>query len=1019
MKKITKYLMAFAATALTATAVTAGVQAVEGNAKAPEAGKTVATAVAKERVAHEAVAKKNIKKAPRQKEGEEIQPVTIEDPAQVIGEYVLQCQTYFSYPTIDGNSVTISDGKEKGTLVLTDFYAGADVQATINADGFIEIPSQVVGTTSAGAELSLVAVDYVTSTDPETGDESGSFVPNVETPILVALYEDGILEVQNDYCVTPLASSGWYALNAAGGLLYPANGVMYDYEAVTDPTTSAVSYEVSAQYNVLISVDEENNTATIKNWGDFARDIIVNFDYNGKFSLAFDQVVYDGTDPSYNLWGFDGEHVDDSDIVGTGGTDLEIVIPGWAAISDSRASGGSLRGFTRTRSSISINREAGIVFPYKKLAVDHLEGAGTEEDPFQIASIDDLVFFQFNVNGLLGDAVNYKDQFVALTADLDLAGVNFDPIGDTQAHAFAGTFDGQEHKISNLTITNAHNFSGFFGFANATSVIKNLTLDEAACLGFNFNYVGAVAGMSQGTIDNCSVTSTQGIEGNNFVGGIAGRGNIITNCYANCDGRYAGVFSYAGNAGGITGYIAKEASGNINEGNPGSYSGPSTTGVGGIAGYAQRGAVLSGNINLGVVGGYANAQAPLGGIVGNAVGAVIEANGNEGNVWGQTNVGGIVGLANACQINNNESYGVLTALTNTAGGIVGASQGATKIDGAVHGGTVQVYYSSQKALGPNAGGILGSVLSGTPTISNVLNAGDVYGTDKLGGIIGNGGGTISGAVNNGEIVSMKAADGEGLFVGGLVGYATVATTISDSYNAAALESATAAVANLVAGIATNVNVTASEAYFVNDFGAPAETVIGQEVSMAELAALGSSEDAAAAKAAGLRAPSSDVFDFGDKFTLPMLKAYAEHPEALVQAAAVIPEEGTYDDCTKNLRISGLKDVEWAAFKDVDSDEPVSADYIEFDPEKNYAYVTVPSTEAITITATCGDFAKSWSVQLNVATGVIEVKDLGEKTIDNVTYYNVNGQESKKAFDGVNIVVTRYTDGTSSTVKVVK
>ena len=37
MKKITKYLMAFAATALTATAVTAGVQAVEGNAKAPEA----------------------------------------------------------------------------------------------------------------------------------------------------------------------------------------------------------------------------------------------------------------------------------------------------------------------------------------------------------------------------------------------------------------------------------------------------------------------------------------------------------------------------------------------------------------------------------------------------------------------------------------------------------------------------------------------------------------------------------------------------------------------------------------------------------------------------------------------------------------------------------------------------------------------------------------------------------------------------------------------------------------------
>ena len=41
-----------------------------------------------------------------------------------------------------------------------------------------------------------------------------------------------------------------------------------------------------------------------------------------------------------------------------------------------------------------------------------------------------------------------------------------------------------------------------------------------------------------------------------------------------------------------------------------------------------------------------------------------------------------------------------------------------------------------------------------------------------------------------------------------------------------------------------------------------------------------------------------------------------------------------------------------------------------------------------------------------------------KPVAGVTYYNMAGQQSNKAFEGVNIVVTRFTDGTKKTTKVV-
>ena len=78
---------------------------------------------------------------------------------------------------------------------------------------------------------------------------------------------------------------------------------------------------------------------------------------------------------------------------------------------------------------------------------------------------------------------------------------------------------------------------------------------------------------------------------------------------------------------------------------------------------------------------------------------------------------------------------------------------------------------------------------------------------------------------------------------------------------------------------------------------------------------------------------------------------------------------------------------------------------------------------LTVTATEEYGARNAEVLLtNVmfvnATGVVEQLTT-DKQIAAIRYINMAGQESEKPFDGLNIVVTTYTDGTTSTVKVLR
>ena len=133
------------------------------------------------------------------------------------------------------------------------------------------------------------------------------------------------------------------------------------------------------------------------------------------------------------------------------------------------------------------------------------------------------------------------------------------PIGATDSTAFQGTFDGGGHVISMLQTEEpvaGCGYRGLFGAISKNATVKNLTI--AACNMRGWDYIGAVAGVNEGTIDGCrvlfSVMSTIGSGMN--LGGICGLNKgTIRSCTTENNVWVGGVRDYAGgicgtNAGG-------------------------------------------------------------------------------------------------------------------------------------------------------------------------------------------------------------------------------------------------------------------------------------------------------------------------------------------------------------------------------------------------------------------------------------------------------------------------------------
>ena len=138
-----------------------------------------------------------------------------------------------------------------------------------------------------------------------------------------------------------------------------------------------------------------------------------------------------------------------------------------------------------------------------------------------------------------------------LTADINLTGKKWTPIGTALNNSYKGNFDGGNHTISELTVKGSDEYAGLFGYIGSGGTVKNVKLEKVQITSdYQYAYVGGVAGNNNGAIENCSVSgSVSGNSTYNSVGGVVGYqwGGSITRCSSSA------TVNGTGSVGGVVG----------------------------------------------------------------------------------------------------------------------------------------------------------------------------------------------------------------------------------------------------------------------------------------------------------------------------------------------------------------------------------------------------------------------------------------------------------------------------------
>lgn len=154
-------------------------------------------------------------------------------------------------------------------------------------------------------------------------------------------------------------------------------------------------------------------------------------------------------------------------------------------------------------------------------------GSGTQDDPWLISTAADLKALADYINSgnaadcdadadVCGGVGNFHGYYFKQTADIDLQGVEWDPIGydGEEGSYFAGNYDGSNYVIRNAAFDGKDNDSrncvGIFGWV-AFGSVSNLHIENVAfsSSGLARQYVGGLAGVVfDSSITNCSVKNS-------------------------------------------------------------------------------------------------------------------------------------------------------------------------------------------------------------------------------------------------------------------------------------------------------------------------------------------------------------------------------------------------------------------------------------------------------------------------------------------------------------------------------
>ena len=335
------------------------------------------------------------------------------------------------------------------------------------------------------------------------------------------------------------------------------------------------------------------------------------------------------------------------------------------------------------------------------VAPDFDGGSGTKDDPYQIATAEQLAKLASEVNSGVPEQT-HSGEYFKLTAPIDLSGKRWIPIGygNASSKAFSGYFDGNNQVITGLYVDERGNnvCAGLFGVVVAVSdetVLKNFCIENATIYAGNSTDASASPDIYGAGVLVGSLTTMGGSRAT-FVGveNCQGTGQVESRMYA-----------------------------------------------GGLIGDASRAHVSDCSADVSVTG-----TCVTGGFIGNVFQGSYKNCTAKGSVSGGWGTGGFAGSVfeydDSVEIEHCASYGDVTANNWNTGGFVGYLENG-KVSDSVSYGNVTNTVTNWK---PKTGGFSGTNTNGN--IQNCSAAGVVTGSHPTiapGGFIGyDDGGTTAG-----------------------------------------------------------------------------------------------------------------------------------------------------------------------------------------------------------------------------------------------------------------------------------
>lgn len=576
--------------------------------------------------------------------------VAVSSTQSLAGAYV---STYSSLTTsgqTNGTSTTVT-ALGTDSITLYNFgYAGFVVKAAVDlTTGTVTIPNQVVYNHSTYGDC-----DIATCTTAGKPDRA--------TPITGVVNADG-----------SITFDGWWAVFVVSGT--SADGILVaGYQTAVEKAngtmvTTVVDTTTVYNWNVVVK-QTGKNLVTVKNFGNHGQTIEVILNSDSTITIA-QQIAWQGGSTLGDFYVLAANWDTGKTSSGLKGTVAGSTLSWgqWILYSTNRYYTGKYNSTTLTTD---------FEFSIPTLSVSEFQGSGTEADPWQIKTLDDLILLAQKVNNdterLYGYASNpstrtFLGKYFKVMNDIDMSDYRFDPIGHNYNQRFAGTFDGGGYTLTGLDVsTGSTGYAGLFGRADTVSVIKNVTLKDAK-VSSSYYYTAGIVGFSEGSIDNCNVTGD--ISGYVSTAGIVGVGTNVTNC--TFEGTVSGT---GGVAGGIAGQVYTNlhnchASGTV--ATSANYSGYT---VGGVVATLYGASSNAENCYFnGVVDGSQTSGLYVGGVVGQVYRGKVDRCFAMANIAGYDNtacVGGVVGVL-AGDLSNSYASGYVRGVSSRyVGGITGA-----------------------------------------------------------------------------------------------------------------------------------------------------------------------------------------------------------------------------------------------------------------------------------------------------------------------------------------------------------